>query len=100
MSRTLTDDALHALVDGELSPANARALEERLASYPELAARTARWRRDREALKAAFEPILNEPLPAAFARPPDARPQLFVAAAIGFLAGAILAGMGAWLILQ
>lgn len=61
----LSEDLLHALVDGRLAPAERDALEARLAEDPEAAALVARWRAQREALRALHRPLLQEPVPQA-----------------------------------
>ena len=52
---------LQAYVDGRLPPAQAAALEAWLAERPDDAARIAAMRQNREILKAAYEPLADEP---------------------------------------
>ena len=61
----LSEDELHALVDGGLAPDEREALEARLAGDPAAAARLAAWRAQREALRALHRPVLDEPVPLA-----------------------------------
>lgn len=58
-----TDDVLMAYVDGELDADAAVAVEAALAQDAGLAARVARQRDVRRAVRAAFEPVLAEPMP-------------------------------------
>jgi anti-sigma factor RsiW len=51
----ITEDDLHALVDGRLSPAEAAQLRERLASDPQQQATMNAWTAQREALRRAFD---------------------------------------------
>ncbi len=60
----LTDDELHALVDGRLSPAERQSLETRLAQDASAAATLAAWRQQREALRGLHGEVLEEPVPA------------------------------------
>lgn len=62
MSQPL-DMELHALADGRLSAQRAAEVQEWLASHPGEAARVHAWKAQREALHAAFDPILEEPMP-------------------------------------
>lgn len=57
------DLRLRAYVDGELDAAAATEVEARLARDPEAAAFVARERALREALRSAFAPVLDEPVP-------------------------------------
>ncbi|WP_171016078.1 anti-sigma factor [Ramlibacter sp. 2FC] len=61
----LSEDELHALVDGRLAPDEREALETRLAEDPAAAAQFAAWRAQREALRALHGPVLQAPVPPA-----------------------------------
>lgn len=58
------DDAIHAFVDGELDPALAQRIEAQCRNDAALASRVERQRRLRSRLAAAFDPVLDEPIPA------------------------------------
>ena len=60
----VTDETLYAYVDGELDAAARSEVERALAAEPALAARVARERALRARLAAAFDPLLDEPVPA------------------------------------
>ncbi|HET7824411.1 MAG TPA: anti-sigma factor [Anaeromyxobacter sp.] len=55
---------LMAFVDGRLPPERARAIDERLAEDPALAAEVRQYRAQRTALHDRFDPVLGEPIPA------------------------------------
>jgi anti-sigma factor RsiW len=59
----VTEDELHAYVDGELPSDRSFAVEEWLASHPEDAARVAAWRLQADAIRARFNGIANETIP-------------------------------------
>jgi anti-sigma factor RsiW len=59
----VTEDELHAYVDGELPTDRSFAVEEWLASHPEDAARVAAWRLQADAIRARFNGIANETIP-------------------------------------
>lgn len=61
---TFSDETLMAFVDGELDAATSAVLDTAIAKDPELAARVERQRTLRLAVYAAFEPVLQEPMPA------------------------------------
>ncbi len=58
------DWSLHAYADGEIAGQECRALDERLASDPEARAGVEAWKRQKSWLKGAFDPVLDEPVPA------------------------------------
>ena len=60
---TYSDEMLMAYVDRELDAAASAAIDAAIAQDPELAARVERQRRLRVAVHAAFEPVLQEPMP-------------------------------------
>ena len=60
---TFSDEMLMAYVDRELDAAASAAIDAAIARDAELAARVERQRRLRVAVHAAFEPILQEPMP-------------------------------------
>ena len=60
---TFSDDRLMAYVDRELDPAATAEIDAAIARDPELAARVEHQRKLRAAVHAAFEPILQEPMP-------------------------------------
>ncbi|MBB3035084.1 anti-sigma factor family protein [Alteriqipengyuania lutimaris] len=63
MSRPISEDDLHAFVDGALSDSRRAEVEAYLESNPEVAERYAQFGVQREALRAAFDPIAAEPVP-------------------------------------
>jgi anti-sigma factor RsiW len=96
----ISENDLHAYVDGELDPARTAGVEAHLAADHEAAQRVAAWRRQKEALHALFDPVLAEPVPTRLLERPRARPPLLRMAAVvawlavGGAAGWALRGMG------
>jgi anti-sigma factor RsiW len=62
-SIAISDDDLHAFVDGQLPPQRQAAVARHLQEQPEAAERVAAYVAQREALRAAFAPIAAEPVP-------------------------------------
>lgn len=60
----IDDDLLHAWVDGRLDADTHARVQAWLEANPEQAARVADWQAAGEALRAAFEPVTEEPVPA------------------------------------
>jgi len=60
---TFSDETLNAYVDGELDAATRAALEAAMTTDPQLAPRIARQRALRAQVRAAFAPVLTEPVP-------------------------------------
>lgn len=58
------EDALHALVDGRLSPEEAAVLKQRLAGDADAEAVVASWSARRETLRRLHRDVLDEPVPA------------------------------------
>jgi anti-sigma factor RsiW len=91
--------ALHAYVDGELAADVRAEVETYLRTDIEAAQRVEAWRRQKEALKVAFDGTLDEPVPpkllAAFHKRP-ARRWVWPSAAAAGLALLILGGAGGW----
>jgi anti-sigma factor RsiW len=96
--RLITEAELQAFVDGRLSPARRAAVEAWLATRPDEAERAAGYARIGEDLRAAFDPMLHEPIPQRLlhaGRGP--RPWRRVAMVAGWIAlGALLGGVGGW----
>ena len=63
-STPLTEDEIHALVDGQLAPGAVAALQTRLAQDPEGQATVLKWQQQRDALRGLHQYVLDEPLPA------------------------------------
>lgn len=63
-SESLTEDQIHALVDGQLLPHEAALLQARLTLDPVAQATVEKWRQQRAALKSLHRHILSEALPA------------------------------------
>lgn len=59
----VTEDELHAYVDGELPAERRGDVEAWLAAHPEEAARVQSWRAMAEALHARYDQVVNEPVP-------------------------------------
>lgn len=95
----VTEDELHAYVDGEIAADRRGAVEAWLASHPEDAARVAQWRSQADAIRTRYGAIATEPVSARFdldtlAR--DARSWRAVAAAAvvaAFLTGSVVGWM-------
>jgi anti-sigma factor RsiW len=62
----VTEDELHAYVDGEIPADRRGAVEAWLASHPEDAARVAQWRAQAEAIRTRYGAIASEPVSARF----------------------------------
>jgi len=68
MTDTVREDELHAYVDGALSDARRLEIEAWLAAHPADAARVQAWASQNQSLHAAFDAVLNEPLPIGLVR--------------------------------
>jgi anti-sigma factor RsiW len=64
----VSEEELHAYIDGELPAARVKVITRALALDPGEAARVAAFRRDRDRLAAAFAPLAAAPLPDAWLR--------------------------------
>ncbi|MBL8129585.1 MAG: anti-sigma factor, partial [Chloroflexia bacterium] len=94
MNRPL-DAELHAWADGHLDPLRRREIDAWLATEPETLERLTAWKRQKELLHGAFDPILEEPLPGRLAdgaSRPRRNPAWRIAAAVGWLTIGIVAG--------
>lgn len=94
MNRPLESD-LHAWADGRLDAARTSEIAGWLATHPDEQERLQAWKRQKELLHEAFDPMLEEPVPARLADVAQRRasPRLWrVAAAIGWLAIGTVAG--------
>lgn len=97
---TVTEDELHAYVDGQLPAERCGAVEAWLAAHPDDATRVAAWRGQAELIRARFCAVADETLPqrlnvARLARSRRRRGAAMAAAAVivAFLAG----GVAGWL---
>jgi anti-sigma factor RsiW len=59
----VTEDELHAFVDGELAADRREAVEAWLATHPDDAARVGAWRAQTEAIRARFANVAAQPVP-------------------------------------
>ncbi|HXE40555.1 MAG TPA: anti-sigma factor, partial [Azonexus sp.] len=74
-THSITEADLHAYVDGRLPESRLAEIEAYLAAHPAEAERLQAYREQKAALRALFDPLLDEPLPAALrelAEPPPA----------------------------
>ena len=102
MNKTAKIDewALHAYVDGEVTSDSVAEIEAALAADPALARDVEDWRLQRDALKRAFDGVLEEPVPAALTATLHhggswrARPFLSMAAALALV---MLGALGGWM---
>lgn len=96
---SISEDDLHAYADGLLEAGRRAEVEAWLAAHPEDAARVHAWTAQNRALHAAFDEVLNEPLPLELVRAVSRRPvrsmQIWRAAAAVFVVtGVGLLGYG------
>jgi anti-sigma factor RsiW len=95
----VTEEELHAYVDGQLPADRLAAVEAWLADHPEHVARVSAWRTQAEAIRARYGAVAEEPVPARFdlarlARP--ARNWQGVAAA-ATVAAFLIGGTAGWM---
>src|SRR5512143_3118927 len=62
----VTEEELHAYVDGELPADRREAVAAWLAEHPEQAAMVAAWQAQAEAIRARYGAVADEPVPARF----------------------------------
>jgi anti-sigma factor RsiW len=62
----VTEDELHAYVDGELPADRRAAVEQWLASHPDDAVRVAAWHAQADAIRARYDAVAAEPVPQRF----------------------------------
>ncbi len=87
----LTENDLHAYVDDRLDPERRRAVEIELAQAPEAASRVGAYREQNAALRALYDPVLDEPVPDRLRHLDQTRRTARFAIAAGwFVAGAAL----------
>lgn len=82
------EQELHAYLDGELPAERRRAVEAWLVAHPDEAERLAEWAAQGERIRAAYDPVLSEPVPpatVAMVRRARARPLRRLAAAAAVL---------------
>lgn len=92
---SVSEQDLHAYVDGQLDPARHAEIEAHLAANPQALTRVEAYRKQNQTLHALFDPTLDEPLPAALQRSPRSNPPwLRVAAMVGTLALGLVLGYG------
>jgi anti-sigma factor RsiW len=65
MPAPISDELLHAYIDGELEPAEARQVEAAMAASPELASQVEQFRADKELIHRIYAPLIEQPLPIA-----------------------------------
>ena len=96
MSKRLSDEVLHAYVDGVLSSDERGAVEAHLAQHPVAAARARAWQSQNEALHRLFDPVLEErhslTLPQGPARSASNASSFW--RTVGGIAAALVAGVG------
>lgn len=82
----ISEQELHAYADGRLDAPRRDAVEAWLANHPEMRQSVAEWRIQGEQLHRAFDPILDEPMPARLAQAakPALRFPLGMAAAVAW----------------
>lgn len=100
-SSPITEIDLHAHVDGQLDPARRAEVEAYLAAHPEAAAQVQAWREQNQLMHAAFDKVLNEPVPLRLAATLQPRrwPRS-IAAAVAWLSCGLAAGWFSHAMLQ
>jgi anti-sigma factor RsiW len=98
MSETFTESDLQAYADGRLDPERRAAVEAWLATRPDEAERLGDYQRLADELRAAYAPVLEEPLPGHLARALQPKPlwQRYAAAASWFVIGVAIGSFAGW----
>ncbi|WP_028996931.1 anti-sigma factor family protein [Azohydromonas australica] len=96
----IDDELLSAWLDDELDPAQRTQVEQWLREHPQDAERVRQWGADRDALRARFDLVLSEPVPASMQRllrprPLSQRPWARAAAVLLLVGGGAVLGAGA-----
>lgn len=98
----LTDEDLHAFIDGELDDARATQIAAAIAGSPETCERVERFAADKDLIARVYGPLIDEPLPPALLkavtaerlRLPARSPMRFVPAAMALAAALVVAVIG------
>jgi len=95
----VTEDELHAYVDGELPNDRREAVEAFLAAQPDAAAQVAAWRVQADSVRARYSNIVNEPVPARLSldRIIRTRRSWTTIAAAATVAAFVIGGTAGWL---
>jgi anti-sigma factor RsiW len=98
----VTEDELHAFVDGELPADRREAVANWLATHPEQAATVAAWRAQAEAIRARYGSAADEPVPARLKleqimRQGNGRGRSFAALAAAAVFAFVIGGGTGWL---
>jgi anti-sigma factor RsiW len=98
----VTEDELHAYVDGELPADRRKAVASWLAAHPSEAATVAAWRAQAEAIRARYGSTLDEPVPARLKldqimRQSGGRGRSFAAIAAAAVLAFVIGGGAGWL---
>jgi len=92
----ITEDELHAYVDGELPPERREAVEAWLAAHPDDDARVRQWRAMSEMLHEKYDHVIDEPVPAHLSLDRlDRRPRQWASMAVAATLAAFIIGGGA-----
>jgi anti-sigma factor RsiW len=94
----ITESELQAYTDGRLDAERGAAVEAWLAARPDQAERIAEYRRISEELRATYDPVLDEPVPARLKRALSARARWprYAAVAAWFAIGIAIGGIAGW----
>lgn len=93
----ITDADLHAYIDGLLPPSRCAEIEAYLAARPAEAERLQAYRRQKDELRALFNPVMDEPIPPSI----PTRPSSWMSGAQRIAAGlaiALVSGSAGWLL--
>jgi anti-sigma factor RsiW len=98
----VSEDELHAYVDGELPAWRMEAVTAFLASHPEQAATVAAWRAQADAIRARYAGVIAEPMPARLAverimRQSQPRRTIAAVAAAAAVAAFVIGGGVGWM---
>jgi anti-sigma factor RsiW len=93
--KQITESDLHAYIDGRLSASDRAEVEAFIANHPEEGERLKAWRDQASALRALYDPILEEPVPAELAAIPPRPAWHRHALAAGLFVVGIATGWGA-----